>query len=167
MHVEIKNVDLQRSFLCGYLRIQGLTQDHPTLETFFEGEIIGDRYGFMAEHDVWGASEKTDLQHWEAFENLAPYAHLAQRGPTDTASREATMQEALKPDSHTMYMRWKEQFLVPDHRVRTINGASFEGFYYVSIDTRVGTVNGVYFHSKSEKCDEPYHRRSATKTGKS
>lgn len=28
-------------------------------------------------------------------------------------------------------MRWKEQFLVPDHHVSHINGASFAGFYYI------------------------------------
>jgi len=31
-------------------------------------------------------------------------------------------------------MRWKERFLVPDHRVQDINGASFAGFYYVCVD---------------------------------
>lgn len=31
-------------------------------------------------------------------------------------------------------MRWKERFLVPDHRVRDINGASFAGIcYFLSI----------------------------------
>lgn len=48
-------------------------------------------------------------------------------------------------------MRWKEHFLVPDHRVRTITGASFEGFYYIAFDQVKGDVNGIYFHSKSEK----------------
>lgn len=48
-------------------------------------------------------------------------------------------------------MRWKEHFLVPDHRVRTINGASFEGFYYICFNMREGSVSGIYFHSKSEK----------------
>ena len=48
-------------------------------------------------------------------------------------------------------MRWKEHFLVPDHRVRTINGASFEGFYYISFNQIKGEVSGIYFHSKSEK----------------
>ena len=30
-------------------------------------------------------------------------------------------------------MRWKERFLVPDHRVSQINGASFAGFYYIQV----------------------------------
>jgi hypothetical protein len=48
-------------------------------------------------------------------------------------------------------MRWKEYFLVPDHRVRTISGASFEGFYYICFNQVEGTVTGIYFHAKSEK----------------
>ena len=48
-------------------------------------------------------------------------------------------------------MRWKEYFLVPDHRVKSISGASFEGFYYISFDQCAGKVSGIYFHAKSEK----------------
>lgn len=33
-----------------------------------------------------------------------------------------------------VFMRWKERFLVPDHKVQDINGASFAGFYYVCVD---------------------------------
>lgn len=48
-------------------------------------------------------------------------------------------------------MRWKEYFLVPDHRVRSISGASFEGFYFICFNQVLGTISGIYFHSKSEK----------------
>lgn len=30
-------------------------------------------------------------------------------------------------DRGAVFMRWKERFLVPDHRVQDINGASFAG----------------------------------------
>lgn len=30
-------------------------------------------------------------------------------------------------------MRWKERFLVPDHRVGNISGAGFAGFYYMCL----------------------------------
>jgi hypothetical protein len=52
-------------------------------------------------------------------------------------------------------MRWKEYFLVPDHRVRTINGASFEGFYYICFNQISGDIEGIYFHAKSEKYGTP------------
>lgn len=31
-------------------------------------------------------------------------------------------------------MRWKEKFVLPDHKVKNIHGASFAGFYYVLLD---------------------------------
>ncbi|KAF4978901.1 hypothetical protein FZEAL_4787 [Fusarium zealandicum] len=142
VQVEIKHVDMRESFLCGYLRIQGLTEDHPTLTTYFEGEIIGSKYSFHTQHENWGANNKVDLSHWAKFTAFRPFQKQARKGPVtirDPAQRE------------TVFMRWKEHFLVPDHRVRTITGASFEGFYYICFNQVKGEVSGIYFHSKSEK----------------
>ncbi|KAK8029838.1 Glucose-induced degradation protein 4-like protein [Apiospora rasikravindrae] len=176
VQVEIKYVDLKESFLCGYLKIQGqfessttvktdppfvggsfeaqgklsepppsgdrLTEDNPTLTTYFEGEIIGSKYHFITNHDSWGATEKIDLNHWNKFTAFRSYSKQARKGPVHI------------PDLHNkenIFMRWKEHFLVPDHRVRTINGASFEGFYYICFNQREGGISGIYFHSRSEK----------------
>lgn len=164
VEVEIKNVDMAESELCGYLRIEGkahftllyayfqcpadpnsalgLTPDHPTLTTYFEGEIIGPKYTFQTRHTTWGATDKTDMAHWGRFPAWRPLS-----------------KQAKKPDFHyknssqreNIFMRWKESFLVPDHRVREILGASFEGFYYICFNQVTGNVSGIYFHSKSEK----------------
>ncbi|KAK0715905.1 vacuolar import and degradation protein-domain-containing protein [Lasiosphaeris hirsuta] len=143
VQVEIKHVDLRESFLCGYLKIQGLTDDHPTLTTYFEGEIIGSKYGFITQHPSWGATDKIDLSHWAKFTAFRPFAKQARKG-----GQVLIKDVAQYPD---IFMRWKEHFLVPDHRVRTINGASFEGFYYICFNQVRGEVSGIYFHSKSEK----------------
>ena len=82
------------------------------------------------------------MQHWGRFPAWRPLA-----------------KQAKKPDFHykngaqreNIFMRWKESFLVPDHRVREIMGASFEGFYYICFNQVLGTVSGIYFHAKSEK----------------
>lgn len=142
VQVEIKHVDMRESFLCGYLRIQGLTEDHPTLTTYFEGEIIGSKYTFLTQHQDWGSTDKVDLQHWAKFSAFRPFQKQARKGNfhiPGMAQRE------------NIFMRWKEHFLVPDHRVRTISGASFEGFYYICFNQIHGTVSGIYFHAKSEK----------------
>jgi len=142
VQVDIKHVDMRESFLCGYLRIQGLTEDHPTLTTYFEGEIIGSKYSFLTQHESWGSTDKVDLQHWAKFNAFRPFAKQARKGNLyipHLAQRE------------NIFMRWKEHFLVPDHRVRTISGASFEGFYYICFNQIAGTVSGIYFHAKSEK----------------
>ncbi|KAI7109141.1 hypothetical protein KC343_g19619 [Hortaea werneckii] len=135
---------MAESFLCGYLRIQGLTDDHPTLTTFFEGEIIGPKHLFKTTNPSWGSSEKVDLQHWARFPAWRPLARSATRNPgTFTLKNHA--------DREHLFMRWKEYFLVPDHRVKSISGASFEGFYYICFNQVMGTVSGIYFHAKSEK----------------
>lgn len=142
VQVEIKHVDMRESFLCGYLRIQGLTEDHPTLTTYFEGEIIGSKYTFLTQHQDWGSTDKVDLQHWAKFSAFRPFQKQARKGHfhiPQLAQRE------------NIFMRWKEHFLVPDHRVRTITGASFEGFYYICFNQIQGTVSGIYFHAKSER----------------
>ncbi|RQM05128.1 hypothetical protein DH86_00003561, partial [Scytalidium sp. 3C] len=142
VQVEIKYVDMRESFLCGYLRIQGLTEDHPTLTTYFEGEIIGSKYSFLTQHQDWGSTDKVDLQHWSKFSAFRPYQKQARKG---------SLYIPNLAQKENIFMRWKEHFLVPDHRVRTISGASFEGFYYICFNQIQGTVSGIYFHAKSEK----------------
>ncbi|KAJ4487830.1 vacuolar import and degradation protein-domain-containing protein [Lentinula aciculospora] len=122
VNVTIVDVDFSSSFLCGYLRIRGLTEDWPELTTYFDAEIIGSRYGFLTQN--WGATEQQDLIHWQRFpafkhvknEMKKPYLTISDR------------------DHGAIFMRWKERFLVPDHRVQDICGASFAGFYYVCVD---------------------------------
>ncbi|KAI9686040.1 MAG: hypothetical protein M1822_004023 [Bathelium mastoideum] len=142
VQVEVKHVDMAESFLCGYLRIQGLTDDHPTLTTYFEGEIIGTKYTFQTKHPEWGSSDKVDMQHWGRFDEWRPLAKQAKR--PDFSYKNYAQREHL-------FMRWKEYFLVPDHRVRTISGASFEGFYYICFNQITGKIRGIYFHAKSER----------------
>ncbi|KAK6353755.1 hypothetical protein TWF730_008182 [Orbilia blumenaviensis] len=137
VHVEIKHVDMRESFLCGYLCIQGLTQDNPTLTTYFEGELIGSKYAFKTKNKTWGATEKIDLQHWGRFPAYRPYTRSSK-------SKEFGEQEHI-------FMRWKEYFLVPNHRVKELTGASFDGFYYICFSQVTGDVSGIYFHSNSEK----------------
>ncbi|SPO20777.1 uncharacterized protein UTRI_00254 [Ustilago trichophora] len=120
--VRIVNVDLEVSHLCGYLNIRGLTEDWPELTTYFDAEIIGDRYGFVT--GKWGATEADDLKHWARFPPFRPLrSALSKPG--------LRFNHLNKP---FVFMRWKEKFLVPDHRVRDINGASFAGFYYVCVE---------------------------------
>jgi len=142
VQVEIKHVDMRESFLCGYLQIRGLTETHPTLTTYFEGEIIGSKYSFLTQHQDWGSNDKVDLQHWAKFSAFRPFQKQARKG---------NFQIPGLAQRENIFMRWKEHFLVPDHRVRTISGASFEGFYYICFNQVQGTVNGIYFHAKSEK----------------
>ena len=111
----LQDVDFSSSHLCGYLRIRGLTDDWPELTTFFDAEIIGSRYGFLTRS--WGATEQEDMVHWGRF---PAFRHVR----NELKKPHLTMKDA---DRGAVFMRWKEKFLVPDHRVQDISGASFAG----------------------------------------
>ena len=131
-----------RTLRCANNYPTGLTEDHPTLTTFFEGEIIGSKYSFLTQHEDWGSTDKVDLMHWAKFQAFRPYQKQARKGSLHIPNLS---------QRENIFMRWKEHFLVPDHRVKTISGASFEGFYYICFNQSAGSVSGIYFHKKSEK----------------
>ncbi|KAA8916447.1 hypothetical protein TRICI_001310 [Trichomonascus ciferrii] len=142
VNVEIKAVDMESAFICGYLRIEGLTEDHPTLITYFEGEMISPKYSFFTKREEWGASAKTDIAHWSRF---APWRTISNQ-----AKDPNYVHHNFDQQEH-IYMRWKECFLVPDYTVRDIHGASYAGFYYICFDQLNGSISGFYFHQKSDK----------------
>jgi hypothetical protein len=136
--------------MSGYLQICGLTPDHPTLTTFFTGEIIGgpnQKYSFRTRDPTWGASDKTDLTHWARFPAWRPLSLQAKRN----INFAYPMNHETWWQQECIFMRWKEHFLVPDYKLKSIQGASFEGFYYICFNQVEGRVSGIYFHSKSEK----------------
>lgn len=153
--VEIVSVNMQDSTLGGYLSIRGLTSEWPELTTYFDAEIIGRQHRFVTKR--WGATEADDIRHWTrfpAFRMLVP-----------------NQDDLNAPFEHdnlpVVFMRWKERFLVPDHRIETVDGASFAGFYYVCVSMQsdypvtdndtglsnaphTGQMSGYYFHTGSE-----------------
>ena len=135
VEINLLNVNLPESFLCGYLEIKGLADDWPSLCTYFEGQVVGEKYGFLT--CKWGASVEIDLQHWQIFH---PFQH----------QHLLTNNIKTKIPGDYLYLRLKELFLVPDHKIKTINGASFSGFYYVCMNKISGEMEGVYYHQSSE-----------------
>lgn len=140
--VELKYVDMNESFLCGYLRIQGLTEDHPMLTTYFEGEMVGPKYSFFTRRAEWSTNDQNDLNHWSRF---PPWRHISVE-----ARNKEYVHENFDEQKH-IFMRWKERFLVPDWRVRNIEGASYAGFYYICFNQVSGEIQGFYFHNKSDR----------------
>lgn len=176
--VELKTVDLMSLVVTGFFQISGLTDEHPLITTCFRGEIINNPlhrlrwghdnvgkgcYSFITNHNNWGSFPKNDMDHWRMLTGC---------GPAPTTSEEELLQRlqaihAGERDTQYVYMRWKEEFLLPDLRVKLLKGASFEGFYYIvlnigagargpssdtfSSDSIPGTINGLYFHALSDK----------------
>lgn len=136
--VDIQHVDFEDSFLCGYLHIKGLTEDYPELTTFFDAEIIGSQHSFLTRK--WDAKEAIDRTHWMKFPAFKSYEKVFNN---DDFVYDFTNNEYI-------FMRWKEHFLVPNHRIKNITGASFAGFYYICYDRCSDTIMGFYFHQSSE-----------------
>lgn len=111
-------MDFSSSFLCGYLRIRGLTDDWPEMTTYFDAQIIGNQFGFLTQE--WGATEQEDMVHWARFPAFQQVKNEL---------KEPTLTMDWK-ERGAVFMRWKERFLVPDHRVEDISGASFAGLHY-------------------------------------
>ena len=159
--VNFKYVDLSTSFLCGYLTIAGLTPALSCITTYFEAEIIGPHYTFLTNHPSWGATPQVDMEHWDKFSAFRPLARSARRmeKAASSSSLSPSAGDSQKPGGSSwnfsgkehIFMRWKETFLVPDHRVREIHGASFEGFYYICASRFTGSISGIYYHARNEK----------------
>jgi len=136
--VELKHVDLAESSLCGYLHIESLTPDHPKLTTFFDAEMIGSKYPFLTRK--WDADESVDRQHWDKF---PAFESFKENYNDDDFTHDFKNQDFV-------FMRWKEHFLVPDHKVKTVQGASFAGFYYICFNVATNSLSGFYYHQNSE-----------------
>ncbi|TIA90445.1 hypothetical protein E3P99_01555 [Wallemia hederae] len=153
--VDIQDVSITNSQASGYLCIDGLTRNQPSITTFFTAEIIGNKYGFRT--NKYDATASDDLKHWSKFD--------AFKRITKKDDNRMTY-DLLKDFTHTraIFMRWKEHFCVPDSSIKDIPGASFDGFYYVCIDLDCPPsdithpsipssgphLSGYYFHPNSE-----------------
>lgn len=130
VEIRLLDVNFTNWTVCGYLTIANLTDTHPELTTFFDGEIIGPKYGFIT-GQRFGATEVDDRRHWERFEQfLRPStkadivrSEMLLRDPLPNISRGETQPR----ERDFVFLRIKEKFLVPDHTVRDISGASFAG----------------------------------------
>jgi len=137
--VDIKHVNLAESSICGYLNITGLTETCNDLTTYFDGEIIGEKHSFLTRK--WDADEYVDREHWSKFPAFDE--RMQNEFNHDGFSYDFNAKECI-------FMRWKEHFLVPDHKIKNILGASFAGFYYICFNTVTGSVTGFYYHENSE-----------------
>jgi len=99
--VKFHYVDLHTSFLCGFLRIQGLSLDNPSLTTYFEAEIIGPHHSFQTRRPEWGATERVDLDHWTKF----PALKQSRQGKSIKNGWDKAYKRPLEKEY--VFMRWK------------------------------------------------------------
>eukprot|EP00762_Andalucia_godoyi_P005784 ANDGO_06920.mRNA.1 Vacuolar import and degradation protein 24 len=139
--VVITSTDLPSHKFSGFLTAQGLSNDYPLLCTYFEAEIVGSRKcPFLT--NKWGADEYIDASHWGTFPAFQKFA--------SQFTSESFAIDPFADNATHIFMRWKEMFLVPDHKVASIAGASISGFYYVALERATGILHGYYFHESSD-----------------
>ncbi|VVT58236.1 uncharacterized protein SAPINGB_P006105 [Magnusiomyces paraingens] len=142
--VVLKSVDMSTHFLCGYLRIRGLTENQSVMETYFEGEMVSPTISFYTRRPEWNQNDQVDRTHWNRFN-----AWRALAAKADKKIDADYVHNRFENQEH-VFMRWKEFFLVPDYKVRNMEGASYEGFYYICFNQVDGSITGVYYHKNSE-----------------
>ncbi|GAA5980864.1 hypothetical protein JCM5350_003734 [Sporobolomyces pararoseus] len=124
--VKIDTVDIESGTLAGTLEIKHLTPELDSLVTFFEGEIVSETGpGFLTSN--YGATKEDDMRHWRRF---PPFTR--NRLEQQMAGKNLNLRGASKKPY--LFMRWKERFVLPEHKVDAIHGASFAGLYYVCLD---------------------------------
>lgn len=149
--------------MSGFLTIRGLTNQHPEITTYFEAFAVTHRdLGFLSSswadgptRSSYRADDQTDLEHWlnfPAFKQLF-LASDAEDGsrPTVNDVIEGNCRFGDYLEQRYIFMRWKEQFLVPDAMIDGVAGASYDGFYYIVHDQVTGNIQGFYYHQDAEK----------------
>lgn len=146
--------------LCGYLTIQGLTNQHPEITTYFESFLVNESIGFLSssipeELSDLKSNNENDLEHWLNFPNFRELC-MNNYGNSNTLQKiilgEYCHMNYL--DERFIYMRWKEKFLVPQSQIDSVDkveGASYDGYYYIVHDQFLGGILGFYYHKDAEK----------------
>ncbi|KAJ2742851.1 GID complex subunit 4, VID24 [Coemansia sp. BCRC 34301] len=152
--VTLKYVDMGVPELCGHFTIRGLTNELPKLTTFFDAQIVGSSSNSFVTSQ-WDATVDTDRTHWSFFPAFRQ--HRSRFDCSDFKYR-------LSASDKYIFMRWKERFVVPNYKLSRINGASYDGFYYVCYDREDASITGYYFHRDSDhyQCLKLSHTKQTT-----
>ncbi|KAJ1885091.1 GID complex subunit 4, VID24 [Kickxella alabastrina] len=152
--VSLQYVDMGVPELCGHFTIRGLTSELPTLTTYFDAQIVGTASNSFVTNQ-WEATVDTDRTHWSFFPAFMQYRNRF-------SSKDFNYK--LGTSDKFVFMRWKERFIVPNYKLSKINGASYDGFYYVCYDREEAAVTGFYYHKESDQyqCLKLKHKKQTS-----
>lgn len=172
--VNLKTVDLPLDgmsslspHITGFLTIRGLTNQHPEITTYFEAFAVTYKdLGFLSSSwskdpvmNAYKANDQTDLEHWL---NFPSFKQVMLNKDVDASSGSIpTLNDVIEGTCECncgdylgerfVFMRWKEKFLVPNALIDGVEGASYDGFYYIVHDQVTGNIQGFYYHQDAEK----------------
>ena len=102
------------------LRNNNIEGDSDVGVNSFENPSI-QKYSFVTENKQWGSFAKMIMN----IGKIDPINYIL--SDEELIKRLEKVQRGEQDDQY-IYMRWKEEFLLPDSRIKQITGASFEGF---------------------------------------
>ncbi|SCV01852.1 LAME_0G18932g1_1 [Lachancea meyersii CBS 8951] len=162
VHVVLQTVDLPVNgsetagapHLTGFFTIQGLTAHQSEITTFFEGFAATENSGFLSSsvpHNLKDlrANDTIDMEHWLNFPSFKGMCCNDKTVASTILDGSYVHSDYLR--KRFIYMRWKERFLVPDADLDSVEGASFEGYYYIVHDQLTGNIFGFYYHKDAER----------------
>lgn len=158
--------------LTGELSIKGLTSKHPVLTTLFDSFVVtsnesnqisnGDNFGFLSSNwplhpslNQYKSDDRVDVVHWLNFKDFKRLFNIHHDRKINCIDKYLDGSRKLTPKSYLnqryIFMRWKEKSLLPDKLNRSIEGASFDGYYYIVHDQLTGSIQGFYYHKMAER----------------
>lgn len=138
--------------MTGILSIKGLTYHQDEISTYFESFAVTDNnFGFLSSsfnnHDLnLTSNDLNDMQHWLNFPAFKEMFQVDAN--TNTVNTPNYIPDYL--NKRYIFMRWKEKFLIDDPEMNSIEGASFDGYYYIVHDQYTGNIQGFYYHKDAE-----------------
>ncbi|KAJ1957417.1 hypothetical protein EC988_000845 [Linderina pennispora] len=145
--VTIHTVDMRNSKLSGVMRATNIPRTPKSILTSWEGEII-DFQRFWPKTGKWKARCEDDTRNWSLFDPVAesPEVFLQKWPESLGGKRIPRMLEDF------VFMRWKETEFINVEASET--GLTIAGFYYICMNRRTGSIEGVYF----DPLTPPYQR---------
>lgn len=111
------------SLMCGSFTIYNLTPNIKTIKTYFEGQIIGDKYKFSDNPD--------DIHYWARF--------------YEWKHKYIDFPDSYNPkNSNFLYIKIKEMFLLPEFKNVHLSSASIDGYYYCCYHKKTDSFKGFY-----------------------
>ncbi|PVH16522.1 uncharacterized protein CXQ87_004816 [Candidozyma duobushaemuli] len=163
-----KHIDKYAEF---FMNDPAVHKDVPRLQNQYlrpNAKFVGEQQSGAYRYDI-----KVELKSVDLVSSINDIDHWRTLTRASSSMSEEHLLSKLRSihagdsDNQYIYMRWKEEFLLPDSRIKQLKNASFEGFYYVVLNigggasnnsgdcfsSRIipGTISGLYYHTQNDK----------------
>lgn len=127
--MKVNVFSLSQGYICGTLTIHNLTSEYKLLITHFEGVL-------MSAKNISKAAD--EFKQWSKFSKWKK-----------DFENQLLFNDSL--NSECLYFKIKEEFLLPNHKLTRLHGASIDGHYYCCYFKKSDSFGGFYQASGSFK----------------